>query len=645
MPYFMRSSRGGGAILRTLDVRPDDTDARDYIFQPSLRLLPATLDHRGYAPVLDQGGEGACVGFALATVINVSLNRRAGAGPRRRRPPAPWPVSVSPRMLYEIGKRYDEWAGEHYEGTSLRGAMKGWHKHGVTTERLWPYRLLRKGGWTIDRELTPERARDALRRPLGAYYRIVDSDISHVQAALVEGDAVLASAWVHGGWQHERLQPAGGRLLRIPRRPGARGLHAFAIVGYVPEGFIIQNSWGADWGSRGCALLGYDDWFENRQDAWVARPGPETRDSSGEPKLFVVGFGGGPGDGRAATAASGLDLDPRVLPFLINTGDRGALSAGGRLGTREDELPEMARQVLATPIQADGCRHVILYAHGGLVPEASATAVANRLWRLCHERRLSAYFFIWESGATESVLGWLRSDDDAAGPAGFSWQDAWERIRKGAGRLVREAQRALGAALAPVAREVFWEEMKGRAEGASTARGGAALFSRRLFEAMGHSPGPPYKLHLVAHSAGSLYLGWLYQRALRPLLAATPNVQVASIQLMAPAITIERARQAFAADGSVAVAKGSFRVYMLTERDEEQDSIQIYPSSLLTYIADHLEDRSGRIPLLGIRRDFDATGVPFATPVPAIASVRHQDFDEPGHEVDAIVSQIADLRC
>lgn len=643
MPRFIRSGRTRGAVLRTLDVRPDDTDARDYIFQPSLALLPDTLDHRGSAPVLDQVSEGACVGFALATVINVSLNRRSQYASPPRRGNKPERVRVSPRMLYEMSRRYDEWAGESYEGTSLRGAMKGWHKHGVTTDRLWPLRVRHRGKWIADREFTPKRAQDALRRPLGAYFRILDSDVSHLQSALVEGDAVLASAWVHSGWQHEKLQESRRGVVRVPRKAGNTGLHAFAVVGYTQEGFIIQNSWGSGWGSGGYALLGYDDWFENRQDAWVARIGPETRDSKGEPKVFVVGFGGATGETRAGTAASGLDIDPQVLPYLINTADRGELSAGGRLGTREAELPAMAQQVLTAPALADGFRHVILYAHGGLVSEGAAAATASRLWSFCNERKLRAYFFIWESGVTESVLGWLRSDDDAAGPAGFSWQDAWESIKKGAGALIREAQRTLGAGLAPIVREQFWGEMKGRARGASTPRGGAALFTNRLFEEMLRTPDDKYRIHLVGHSAGSIYLGWLYQKALRQLLLPARNVELASIQFMAPAITLAQAREAFSVDGAWAVPRERFGIHMLKEKDEDNDSIQIYPSSLLTYVADHLEHPSGRVPLLGIRRDFDAAGVDFAKPVQAIVSAKHEEFDEPGHEVEQIVSQIAGM--
>ena len=631
MPYFFQSGRARATSLRTLDVRADDSDARDYIFDPSLALLPERVDHRGAAPILDQGTEGACVGFALATVVNVSLARRRPRGGR----PSP-ASSVSARMLYEMARRYDEWDGESYEGTSPRGAMKGWHKHGVTTAEDWPYRVRHGRRMVPDRQVTPERLREARRRPIGAYYRITDSDVGHLQAAILEGDAVLVSAWIHRGWHEAALErgPAGLRAIR--REPGSLGLHAFAIVGYTPDGFIVQNSWGRRWGTGGHALLRYDDWFENRQDAWVARPGPETRDAKGEPKVFVVGFAGtADGGGRAGTVAAGLDLDPDVVARLINTGDRGELSPDGRLATRPEELPAMAELALATPALADGARHIVLYAHGGLRSETGAAKHAEDLWSLARQQRLGAYFFIWESGVIESVTGWLKSDDDAAGPIRFSLQDAWDSIKQGTRAIVREAQRVLGAGLAPVVREVFWGEMKGRSTGASEPRGGAALFVSQLVQAIGRTPQDPYKLHLVGHSAGSIYLALLYQKVLRPLLAGSANATLASIHFMAPAITIQQATATLAG----AVPRERFFVYTLSDAAEENDSIQIYPSSLLTYIADHLEDPGGRVPLLGIRKDLRGANVGFVTQIDA-GSVKHEDLDDRGHEIETILARI-----
>src|SRR5947209_4767138 len=111
---------------RTLDARPDTLDFRDKMYQASLFEVPTKMELDEYkkweVPILNQGEEGACTGFGLATVANYLL---------RRRKTVPDPKQVSARMLYEMAKRYDEWPGEDYAGSSARGAMKGWYKHGV----------------------------------------------------------------------------------------------------------------------------------------------------------------------------------------------------------------------------------------------------------------------------------------------------------------------------------------------------------------------------------------------------------------------------------------------------------------------------------------------------------------------------------
>src|SRR5918998_371950 len=86
-------------IGRKLDAVPDRVDARDFVYQPRLGALPDQLVNcDGVPEILDQGREGACTGFALAAVINFLLRAR-GVNDRR----------VSPRMLYDMSRRYDEW--------------------------------------------------------------------------------------------------------------------------------------------------------------------------------------------------------------------------------------------------------------------------------------------------------------------------------------------------------------------------------------------------------------------------------------------------------------------------------------------------------------------------------------------------------
>jgi hypothetical protein len=120
-----------------LDVRPDRLDLRDRMYlPPTLRLpprYPADTDIHGTIDsylkqglVLDQGADGACTGFGLAAVINYLLWVRALETDETKNF-----KSVSPHMLYDLARFYDEWPGQDYEGSSCRGAMKGWHKHGA----------------------------------------------------------------------------------------------------------------------------------------------------------------------------------------------------------------------------------------------------------------------------------------------------------------------------------------------------------------------------------------------------------------------------------------------------------------------------------------------------------------------------------
>jgi hypothetical protein len=154
-----KSRKSPKTVKRTFDARPDTMDFRDRMFVPTLIEVPPTRPLSEYLksspPVLDQGEEGACTGFGLAAMANYLLRSRRKKSEK---------TSVSPRMLYEMAKRYDEWGGEDYEGSSARGAMKGWFKHGVCRDSEWQY--------DAGTRLTTKRAVDAARRPLGVYFRV-----------------------------------------------------------------------------------------------------------------------------------------------------------------------------------------------------------------------------------------------------------------------------------------------------------------------------------------------------------------------------------------------------------------------------------------------------------------------------------------
>src|SRR6476619_489041 len=235
-PSQARHRKTTAGVSRTLDARPDTLDFRDRMFEATLIEVPTERPLANYlkagVPILNQGNEGACTGFGLATVVHYLL---------RTRKVVPDRGEVSPWMLYEMARRYDEWPGERYEGSSARGAMKGWYKRGICSKTHWTKE---------DRDADRYRVRfaEALRRPLGAYLRVNHKDVIAMHSAITEVGILYATASVHEGWDNV----GGDGLIDFDAKTIAlTGGHAFAIVAYDRDGFWIQNSWGPKWGHKG----------------------------------------------------------------------------------------------------------------------------------------------------------------------------------------------------------------------------------------------------------------------------------------------------------------------------------------------------------------------------------------------------------
>ena len=158
--------------LRRRNVRPDPVDLRDWEYRPNIAIAPRdTLLPNDPAATKQQAQTNACTGFALAAVIEYLLDR----GQR--------PVeTMSGFMLYSMARRYDEWSDEDDNsdsGSSLRGALKGWSKHGASAERLWRTinmppatndgkRLVAGRGETADGRVLPHRSEEHPRHARGA---------------------------------------------------------------------------------------------------------------------------------------------------------------------------------------------------------------------------------------------------------------------------------------------------------------------------------------------------------------------------------------------------------------------------------------------------------------------------------------------
>lgn len=608
-----------------LDARPDTLDFRDQMFVPTLIEVPTHIplaDYRRFkVPVLNQGTEGACTGFGLATVANYLLLRRRVL---------PDPVPVSARMFYEMARRYDEWPGEDYSGSSARGAMKGWHKHGVCADKAWPYQLPPKA----PAGLTDARSGDAARRPLGAYFRVNHQDLVAMHSAIAEVGVLYATAMVHEGWSRV------GRDGVIAPMDRILGGHAFAIVAYDDEGFWLQNSWGAGWGAGGLGRVSYDDWLAHGTDVWVARLGaPVTlRRAASDASAHAAGAG-------ESVAYAYAEL----RPHLVSIGADGGLKPGGDYGTSAPELAQIFADDIPRLLGGAKKKRLLLYAHGGLVSERAAVQRVAEYRQALLGAGIYPLAFIWHSDYWTSITSVL--------------QEAIRR-RRPEGPLDAAKDfllNRLDDALEPLARaltgKTVWDEMKRKALAASAPGGGAQQVLARVVDLK--KRWPDLEVHLVGHSAGSIFHAPLVQA----MVAA--GVPVSSCTLWAPACTMAL----FKEDYLPAIEAGRierFALFTLADRTEQDDDCaRLYNKSLLYLVSAAFEAvsripgfRKG-VPLLGLERDVRADPVlsalfngqkadwvlaPNTEPAGSTGASRaqhHGDFDDDECTVKATFARIA----
>lgn len=156
---------------------------------------------------LDQGRQGACPGFGAANALALAPYRKDMDNPTAQR-------------IYKGAQRYDQWAGESYEGSSVLGAMDYLLKESTFLRAYW---------WCE----TPDELRHAV----------------SMRSAVEVG-----TAWLSGMWTPD----ADGVVHATGREEGG---HAYCIGGIDVEHqrYRIDNSWGPTWGDRGSAWISWED--------------------------------------------------------------------------------------------------------------------------------------------------------------------------------------------------------------------------------------------------------------------------------------------------------------------------------------------------------------------------------------------------
>jgi hypothetical protein len=550
-------------------IERDQIDVRDRAYEPTLAPLaprmepPAELltvlrdGHDEWRLPRWQGDEGTCGGQALAALIDIE----------RIRAREPNGYRVSARMIYETARL--KLAPGSDEGVSLRDVIKAFYNYGVCREQLWPYVPGERSTG-----LNVERARDAKSISLGAYYRL-RPNLNTYHAALHETGAVLVSASLHDGWRHDRV--AAGNGVIEPPAPGRSGgalaleKHAFVIVGYTPEGFLVLNSWGRDWGGwtpptppgtppaapvPGMALWRYRDWADSIMDGWVLRLGV------GAAEAFEYSIGD-QGLGFGADAPARSTPVHAILGNFLHLDDGNFVESGAYVSTRLT-LDETLRLLRDDPA-GQAYRGVLLTFAGGLLGLKDAAEQVARWKRLVRDEHWYPFTVLWCVDYVEqarAVLDGVFAEAIAtAGAPGPRLDRVVEERAHGIGRAL---WRDIGCAAARAARP------GGPLH--DLARAGAALAAAR----------PGFGLRIVAESEGAFALAELLRALQTPAFAAEAGPffdMLESVDLVAPPLTLsEHAALAWYLNlgwGPGRPGRG-VQVHLPTARDEKRLAVPPY---------------------------------------------------------------------
>ncbi len=607
------------------NVVPDRLDLRDRMYMPPVAVIPGLmLEPKAGIPVLDQGQTNACTGFALASVV-YHLQRKARRNANECR--------VSPFMLYSMARRYDEFPGnpDVDTGSSARGAMKGWFKYGVCEYTLWPAEKMPKAA----KQTKDDWWLDAVRRPLGAYYRLDPRSFTAMHVALNEAGILYVTAACHSGWDQGLGVKAKGWWNIPPQKATpADGGHAFAIIGYNRDGFVIQNSWGANWGTGGRAVLHYEDWLDNAMDCWVAQLGVVTdlhQEIAQAPSLRTRG-------GKVHIAADPTLRSREINPFIIDMENNGRLSNTGDFRTNDSDIEALVTQQLGIARTTWGLGRndpvdIAIYAHGGITSESDAAASVAKWIPALYDNKIFPIFLMWETDLMSTL------------------KDRLEDLLKGeprmAGGLLDVAKTWWNKRLEKVLAQpgtMIWGEMKqnGKAISAADDSGG-----KKLYKACTKSPffSDPSKvrLHLIGHSAGSIAhsfivktlckLGWKFE----------------SVNFMAPAVRVDVFQDCIAP----ALKNGRVKrlnQFHLSDDIEQKDptckAILGYSRSLLYLVSQSFEG-GVETPVLGMEKYFGAIasqGLPgvhaWTAPGAQSKSTTHGGFDDDATTMASVIALI-----
>lgn len=269
---------------------------------------------------------------------------------------------------------------------------------------------------------------------------------------------------------------------------------------------------------------------------------------------------------RSRGAEFGAEEISALRPHVINLAQGRFSDRGTFTSTAEDVRAIFTEHLPRWLAEGKRPRRIVFFAHGGLVPERTGLGVAlrQRSWWLAND--VYPIHFVWETGFGETIGQLIRSGGKRSARDFAEWSSD---------PVIETVAHFAGGPL-------IWGGMKRSAERAFEGEGGGRFALLRTLDLLrGAVAG--IELHLVGHSAGSIFLAHLIETAVSLGLPAFRTVS-----LLAPAITIDEFRSRFmpyAGSGFTNLA-----LFTMKRDLERADHCEhVYRKSLLYLIRNGLE--------------------------------------------------------
>lgn len=225
--------------------KKDPKDERDIAsvrrFKVTGKKLPSNFELPYQIPVYDQGNIGSCVANSgCAAYLYELLENGKGVND----------LKLSRLFAYYNIRKMNGWEDED-SGAYIRDVFKSFNKDGVSEEKFWPY---------LEHKFTtvpPVESYENAKLHKAIKYARVEQTKSAIQQTLYSGATVSFGFSVYENFVYGTWDKTTGKM---PKPKGEHlGGHAVTLIGWHSRKkcFLIQNSWGEDWGLKGKFWMPY----------------------------------------------------------------------------------------------------------------------------------------------------------------------------------------------------------------------------------------------------------------------------------------------------------------------------------------------------------------------------------------------------